>query len=382
MSAGSLKVKGLTVGYGEIPVIRNVGFEACPGQILGLIGPNGAGKSTLLKTVIGQLPPSSGEILLDGRSINDMGERELARCCAAVLTARPEPERMRCDEVVALGRYPYTGCLGTLSSNDRRIVQQSMEQIGITALSGLDYRELSDGQRQRVMLARAICQEPQLLVLDEPTSFLDIRHKLEFLDLLRSLVRERRLTVLMSMHELDLAQKVSDTLLCMKGGKIVCRGRPDEIFTEDIIRRLFDMEHGSFDPISGSAELPGLPGTPQVFVIGGGGRGIAVYRRLQRLGIPFAAGVLPENDLDYPVARALAAQVISSPAFEPVSDSAVEEAIPVLAACAAVLCPLDGFRSVVCGNQKLVDYAREKDLLLSMDEVECRFKTQADTDFR
>ena len=382
MNDGILKVKNLSVGYGEIPVIQDVSFEAYPGQILCLIGPNGAGKSTLLKSVLGQLSPMAGEIVLGGRSISDMGERELARCSAAVLTTRPEPERTRCDEVVALGRYPYTGWMGTLSPNDRRVVQQSMEQVGIRELSGLDYRELSDGQRQRVMLARAICQEPKLLVLDEPTSFLDIRYKLEFLELLRGLVRERHLTVLMSMHELDLAQKVSDMLLCLKEGKIVCRGRPDEVFSGDIIQRLFNMEKGRFDPVFGSAELPGIQGIPHVFVIGGGGCGIPVYRRLQRLGIPFAVGVLPGNDLDFPIASALAAQVVSCPAFEPVSASAVEEAMSVLAACTAVLCPADRFGSVSCGNQQLLDYAREKGLLLSMDEAERRFAAPTDTDSR
>ena len=379
MRNGTLQAEGLTAGYGEKAVVENANFEAYPGQILCLIGPNGAGKSTLLKTVLGQLPPLAGEVRLGGRKLKEMGEREVARCCAAVLTARPEPERMRCDEVVALGRYPYTGWLGTLSPDDRRIVRKSMEQVGIMELAGLDYRELSDGQRQRVMLARAICQEPQLLVLDEPTSFLDIRYKLEFLDLLRSLVRERQLTVIMSMHELDLAQKVSDTLLCMKEGKIVCRGRPDVVFSADVVQRLFNLEEGRFDPVFASAELTSVPGPPRIFVIGGGGCGAAVYRRLQRLGIPFAAGVLQENDLDLPAARALAATVICSPAFEPASEAATEEALSVLSSCEAVICPTDGSGSIASGNRRLLDCARDKGLLLSADEAEQRFAAQAGT---
>jgi len=246
-----LYTRDLSVGYGEKTVASGVNLRAEAGRILCLIGPNGAGKSTLLKTLIRALPPVSGSISLNGKQLNDYRERELAQLCAAVLTGRPEPELMRCGEVVAAGRYPYTGRLGILTKEDRRIVRESMEKVGILALADLDFTRISDGQRQRVLLARALCQQPRLLVLDEPTSFLDIRHKLEFLKLLRQLAREREIAVVMSMHELELAARFADSLLCIKDGRVDRTGTPGEIFTGGYIDDLYGMEPGSWAELFG-----------------------------------------------------------------------------------------------------------------------------------
>ena len=154
MSGAILNARKLSVGYGEKTVVADITFSAEAGQILCLIGPNGAGKSTLLKTLIRALPPLGGELLLAGRALGDYRERELARLCAAVLTGKPEPELMRCEEVVAAGRYPYTGRLGILTEKDRLVVRETMEKVGITALADLDFTRISDGQRQRVLLRR------------------------------------------------------------------------------------------------------------------------------------------------------------------------------------------------------------------------------------
>ena len=369
MSEIILQSEHLTVGYEDKRVVEDVALLAEPGKILCLIGPNGAGKSTLLKTLIHQLPPLQGAVYLDGREMAGLHDREIARLSAAVLTGRPEPELMRCEEVVAAGRYPYTGRLGVLSPEDKRIVRESMEKVGVLALYGADFSRISDGQRQRVMLARAICQQPRLLIMDEPTSFLDIHHKLDFLYLLRMLVREERLAVVMSMHELELAQKFADFLLCVKDGRIDRAGTPEEVFAGDYIHRLYDVEHGSYDCLFGTAEPAAAEGEPRVFVIGGGGSGVPVYRTLQRRGIPFAAGVLPENDVELPTARALAARVITVPAFEPVTPAAVDEALAVLRDCEAVLCPSAAFGSVNRENERLLTDAKEKGLLRTIEEV-------------
>ena len=231
--------------------LKDVSFSVEPGQVYGFIGPNGAGKSTLLKTLMRALPPVRGEILLNGKSLNDYRERELARLSAAVLTGRPEPELMRCGEVVAAGRYPYTGRLGILTEADRRVVRESMEKVGVSALADLDFNRISDGQRQRVLLCRALCQEPRLLILDEPTSFLDIRHKLEFLHLLRALSREREIAVVMSMHELELVRRFADRVLCIRDGRVDRLGTPEEIFTGSYIDALYGMEPGSYEGLFG-----------------------------------------------------------------------------------------------------------------------------------
>ena len=357
-----LHTEKLSVGYGATSVVSDITLAARPGQVLCLIGPNGAGKSTLLKTLMRALPPTGGAVYLEGKDLRDYRERELARLSAAVLTARPEPELMRCFELVAMGRYPYTGRLGVLTEDDRRIVRQSMEKVGVTTLADMDFTLLSDGQRQRVLLARALCQQPRLLILDEPTSFLDIRHKLDFLQLVRELVSGGELAVVMSMHELELAQRFADTLLCIRDGIVDRMGSPEEIFSGGYIERLYEIENGSYDSLAGTAEAPRTQGAPRVFVIGGGGSGIGLYRKLRRLGIPFAAGVLPKNDLDLPTARALAAAVITDRANEPVSAEQVDKAMDVLKSCEHVVCTTT-FGSVNRENRRLLEYAETAGLL-------------------
>ena len=143
---------------------------------------------------------------------------------------------MTCEDVVATGRYPYTGRFGLLGDEDRRIIRQVMDMVNVTAIKDQDFTRISDGQRQRVMLARAICQEPEIIVLDEPTSYLDVRYKLEFLSILQRMKREKNLTVIMSLHELELAERVSDKILCINGRYVDRYGTPREILPEDISR--------------------------------------------------------------------------------------------------------------------------------------------------
>ena len=366
---GLLNTDALSVGYGEKTVVSDIVLSAEPGRVLCLIGPNGAGKSTLLRTLLRLLPPTAGAVYLEGKDLQSYPERELARRSAAVLTGRPEPELMRCFELVAAGRYPYTGRLGVLSAADRAVVRESMEQVGVWPLADTDFTQLSDGQRQRVLLARALCQEPRLLILDEPTSYLDIRHKLDFLQLLRQLARQRRIAVVMSMHELELAQRCADTLLCIRGGRVDRTGSPEEIFSGGYIERLYGIENGSFDDYAGTAEAGRIEGAPRVFVIGGGGSGVAVYRLLWRLGIPFAAGVLPENDLDLPTARALAVKLFTDRANEPVSAARADEALEALKTCERVVCTC-AFGSVNRENRRLLEYAQTHGLLCEPSELE------------
>lgn len=181
------------------------------------------------------------------------------------------PELMTCWDVAAAGRYPYTGRLGLLSDEDRAKVDEALALVGADELADRDFSCISDGQRQRVLLARAICQEPEVIVLDEPTSFLDIRYKLELLTVLKQLVREKQVAVILSLHEIDLAQKLSDRLICVHNGRIERCGTPEQVFTGDYIRTLYDLERGTYNEQFGSLELERVTGEPRVFVIGGGG---------------------------------------------------------------------------------------------------------------
>ena len=170
--SGYLETKNLSVGYHGKPLIEDVSLCVQRGKIVTLIGPNGSGKSTILKTVIGQLPELSGTVYLDGETMRSRSRNDVARRMAILMTARVEPELMTCRDVVSSGRYPYTGRLGVLRDEDKKIVEQSLSQVDALAFADAPFSAVSDGQRQRVLLARALCQQPELIVLDEPTSAL------------------------------------------------------------------------------------------------------------------------------------------------------------------------------------------------------------------
>lgn len=246
--SGFLETEKLSVGYDGKPLIRDVCLQVQRGKIVTLIGPNGSGKSTILKTIIGQLSKVSGTVLLEGAPMERCGQKEIAKRMAILMTERIHPELMTCYDVVSTGRYPYTGALGLLGKEDKRIVEESLELVHGRDMADRPFDAISDGQRQRILLARALCQTPEIIVLDEPTSYLDIRYKLELLTILKTMVREKNLAVLMSLHELDLAQRVSDTVVCVSGDRIDRMGPPEEIFSNDYIARLYHMEPGKYDP--------------------------------------------------------------------------------------------------------------------------------------
>ena len=348
----------MCVGYHGNPLIKDIGITLRKGEILTLIGPNGAGKSTILKSIAGQLELIGGTAWLDQHELEQMRREELAKKMSVLLTEKIRAELLTCEEVVETGRYPYTGRFGFLGEEDHRIVAEAMELVHVTELCDRLFDEISDGQKQRVMLARAMAGQPQLLILDEPTSYLDVKYKLEFLSVLQEMQKKKGLTVIMSLHELELAERISDKILCVKGEYVERSGAPEEVFQPGYIQSLFDIQTGSYDEETSQMELEAVKGAPEVFVIAGGGTGKHVYRRLQRQGIPFATGILFSNDLDTPVARALAAEVIEADAFEPVDEALFEEAKKKLDACKTVICCRRSFGSLEWANKELLAYAK------------------------
>lgn len=363
MSDYYIRAEQLSVGYNGRPVISDINIGLSRGQIMTLIGPNGAGKSTILKSMTRQLEPVAGTVWLDEHAMDKLTERDVSTRLSLVLTEQLRPELMTCSDVVATGRYPYTGRLGILTENDRAVVRDCLRRVHAEELSDCDFNRISDGQRQRVLLARALCQEPEVIVLDEPTSFLDIRHKAELVSLLRRMARENNIAVLMSLHELDLAERVSDIVVCVNNGMVEHCGTPEEIFSSDYIASLYSLERGSFNARFGCLELERQSAPPRAFVIGGGGSGIALYRRLNREGVSFAAGVLHESDLDYPVASALASMVITERAFEPIGEESYSRALAVMERCTEVYCPVSTFGTMNAMNAKLRDEAQKRGIL-------------------
>lgn len=241
MKSEILKTHELHVGYRGKTVLRDIALELMPGEILCLIGPNGAGKSTILKSLAGELAAIRGSVFLSNADISQLKKEERAKRMSALFTERFPGELLTAQEVVEAGRYPYTGRFGIAGKRDRELIRASMENCRVWELRNQYFKTLSDGQQQRVLLARALCQEPEVLILDEPTSFLDIRYKLEFLSLLRRMCREKGIAVVLSLHEVELARKLSDKILAVKNGEVNRYGKTEKVFTEGYISELFEI---------------------------------------------------------------------------------------------------------------------------------------------
>ena len=235
-----LSVKDLTIGYDD-DLIKDITISVQPGTIVALIGPNGSGKSTLLKTVTAQLASRGGVIMLDGKDRAKLAPKEAASMLSMVTTAAPDPELMTCREVIESGRYPYTGLFGKLSGEDKTKVSEAMDVTETKDLVDRLFTRISDGQRQRVMLARSICQDPKVLVLDEPTSFLDIRYRIDILTKIKRLAKEKNIAVLMSVHEPAAAMRLADTVVAIGGNEVMRIGTPSEVFEESFIRKLYGL---------------------------------------------------------------------------------------------------------------------------------------------
>lgn len=351
-----LYTRNLSVGYNGKVLIDDININVEKGKILTLIGANGSGKSTILKSIARQLKNISGSVYINQKDFSKMSGQELSRKVSVLLTDKKSYELTTCRDIVESGRYPYTNRLGILSKEDYQKVDDAIKLTNIEEISNKDFNCISDGQRQRVLIARAIAQETEILILDEPTSFLDIRYKLELLSILKMLVTTKNIAVIMSLHEIDLAEKISDDILCIDNNKVDNYGTPEEIFKNDYIQKLYHIDNGYFNEKFCSVEMKSNKDTPKVFVICGNGTGIPTFRRLQRQGIPFAVGVLHENDIDYPIAKLLASKVISEKPFNPISDENFQKALEILKSCEEVICCIDDFGIMNQKNRILAKY--------------------------
>jgi len=235
-----LQASDLTFAYGDLPVLRGINISLAPREVVALVGPNGAGKSTLIKALLGQLP-AAGSIIWNGRPAQQWKRRELARW-VAYLPQNPgfEPGE-RVGEMLRLGRAPYWGLFGLESERDAAAVREVTTLLGLEHLLHRPMDEISGGQRQRVFLGRCLAQEPRALLLDEPNTFLDLKHQVELCRLLRRLAAERSLAVLMASHDLNLAAAFADRLVLLDNGVVVADGPPTEVLQPDLFSRVFGV---------------------------------------------------------------------------------------------------------------------------------------------
>lgn len=232
----------VSFAYGAIEAITDLSFAVAPGEILGLLGPNGSGKSTVVRLMSRVLTPRRGRVSFDGRDLQTYSREELARQIAVVPQETVIELPFSVLEVVLMGRSPHLGRFGFERTHDLAIAHQAMEQAGVHDLAAREIHELSGGERQRVILARALAQEPRVLLLDEPTAFLDIRHQVEVYDLVKNLSRQHGLTVVAILHDLNLAALYCDCLALLKTGRLFCLGTPEQVLTYTNIKAVYETE--------------------------------------------------------------------------------------------------------------------------------------------
>lgn len=237
-----LLVEDLLVGYNEKVIINSLNVEIPEGKITTIIGPNGCGKSTLLKTISRILKPKMGIVYLDGKSIHQQSPKELARQMALMPQSPTSPQGLTVYELVSYGRFPHQKGLGRLKEEDKKVIEWALEVTGVKAFADLEVESLSGGQRQKVWIAMTLAQDTNVILLDEPTTYLDMAHQLDVLKLLRRLNEQENRTVVMVLHDINHAARFSDNLITMNAGNIVKTGSPLEVMTHETLKNVYDIE--------------------------------------------------------------------------------------------------------------------------------------------
>ncbi len=307
MTAPALATANLSVGYQSSrdrrAVLERVNVSIRTGELVCLLGPNGIGKSTLLRTMTGLQPPLWGDVALAGVDLADLSPLEIARKIGVVLTTRVVIESLTVRRVIEIGRYPHSGWFGRLTAHDHEIVEWAIDAVGVTHLAGRDFSRISDGERQRVMIARALAQEPVLLILDEPTAFLDVPSRVELMGLLRRLTRAGSLAVIVSTHDLELALRTADVVWLLLPGGEVAIGAPEDVMLSGGIATAFEGRQIRFHPEERGFRW--LAGSRGHAVVHGDGLHAAMAKAvLEREGFALVAAAVGSESLALTVSEA------------------------------------------------------------------------------
>ena len=303
----TIELRHLSTGYTErrrsVVISPDLSLSIRPGEIVMLMGPNGSGKSTLMHTMAGLLPPLAGEVQLGEKPLSSLTMKEVARQLSLVLTERIPAGNMDVWEVVTIGRYPYTGFRGVLSTEDKRICEEALATCRLTELRERIFDTLSDGEKQRVMIARALAQETPLILLDEPTAHLDLPSRLEVTTMLRTLAHKLGKSILISTHELDLALGWADTIWLLDRSGAITAKAPEDLILDGDIERVFGDPRLRFDSERGEFSIAEEPGQ-QIHLTGEGLRYSWTCRALHRLGYGIISGDLPPETSSITISEA------------------------------------------------------------------------------
>ena len=327
----TLKIENVECCYGSTRILKDISFEARSGGFIGLIGPNGSGKTTLLRSISRILKPRVGAVLLDGRDVYSLEAKEVAKKMGVVPQEPMAPFQFTASEIVLMGRTPHLKWLEHEGEKDYSIAKKAMEITNTRYLSDRVFTELSSGEKQRVIIARALTQEPKVLLLDEPTSHLDINHQVEILNLIKKLSEKGGLTIVAVFHDLNLAAQYCDHLILLNQGEIESIGSPEAVLTPENIKRVYHTEVlVKRHPITNSLYLIPFSGPRPltidhgftIHLICGAGTGAPLMNNLLNRGYRVTAGVLGALDTDYEVATYLNIPVVTDPPFSPASEEA------------------------------------------------------------
>lgn len=364
----TLDICGVECYYGSVKVLENVSFTIGSGELVGLLGPNGSGKTTLLKAISGALRPKAGAVYLNEAEIFGMKSREVARNIAVV----PQNTDVNFDftalDIVLMGRHPRLSRFKLEGEKDLTVAKNAMKLTNTWHLAERRISELSGGERQRVVIARALAQEPKVLLLDEPTTHLDINSQLEIMDLLKELCIQRGLILLTVFHDFNLAARYCDAIILLNKGKIVSIGRVDEALTSENIKKVFQVDAVvKKHPLTNSLYVIPLPlrwvkasinKRFRVHVICGAGTGAQLIKTLVEKGFDVTAGVLHVLDTDYDTALLLNIPVVSEAPFSPITEQNYKANIKMISEANAVV-----VTSVPIGSANLLNLKAAEDAL-------------------
>lgn len=331
----SLEIEGLSAGYNGKKILKNISLKVDDGDFIGIIGPNGCGKSTLIRGITGVVDHYSGNVYLDGMCISEMGRTDIARTVAVVPQNTLIGFPFTVEEVVLMGRNPYTNRFHGLEKEDYRVAKRAIELAGLKDFKDRTVNTLSGGELQRVAIARALAQTPKVLLLDEATAHLDIGYKIEVMDMIERMNREKGLTVLSVHHNLDMAARYCSKLTLMDDGKIRAVGKPEDVLTPSHLRAVYGIEATvNENPRDGTLYISPMSlrdirkaAGKKVHVICGGGTGGRLMKELVDRGYRVSAGVLNAMDTDIERAEFLDIEVITEAPFSPVSEERRRENI-------------------------------------------------------